>query len=93
MILFPSSNQRVYNIHALAKQTDAGDIFERFADSYKFSRREKDVMRLLISEKTNTEIAELLYISESTVKFHIHNLLKKTGSGNRTELLALYKSR
>jgi len=36
------------------------------------------------------EIAEALSISESTVKFHIHNLLQKTGCRNRVVLLNTY---
>jgi tRNA(Ile)-lysidine synthase len=37
------------------------------------------------------EIANELYISESTVKFHIHNLLKKTDCSNRINLYAKYR--
>ena len=36
------------------------------------------------------EAAELLYVSESTIKFHIRNLLRKTGCRNRVELRELY---
>ena len=46
--------------------------------------------RFLLAEKTNTEIADTLSITEGTVKYHIHNLLQKTGCRNRIVLLSLY---
>ena len=45
---------------------------------------------MLLEEKTNQEIADSLSISEGTVKYHIHNLLQKTGCRNRIALLAAY---
>ena len=56
------------------------------ASSLDFSKREIDIMRELTTGATNREIAELLYISEDTVRFHIKNILLKTGFQNRTEL-------
>lgn len=49
------------------------------------------MLRLLLREKTNAEIAENLYVSESTAKYHVHNLLQKTGCRNRGELLGEFK--
>ncbi len=68
------------------------ELFEQFSSRYDLSAREQDVLRLLLDKKTNPEIAEALFISDRTVKFHIHNLLAKTGSKNRTELLAKYRA-
>ena len=48
------------------------------------------MLRLLLEGKANGEIAQTLSISENTVKFHIRNLLQKTGCKNRNELLAVY---
>ena len=74
----------------MSKQKSEIEKFNAYASQHDLSRREREILRLLFAEKTNKEIAELLYISESTVKFHIHNLLKKTGAKNRFELLSLY---
>lgn len=51
-----------------------------------FSERELDVLRIMVTGASNSEIAQRLYLSEGTVKFHIHNMLEKTGCKSRTEL-------
>ena len=64
--------------------------FHYFAMEHDLSAREQDMLRLLLEQKTNSEIAGVLFISENTVKFHIKNLLQKTGCKNRKELVAAY---
>ena len=49
------------------------------------SDRELEVIRLIVAGKSNHEISQVLHISESTVKFHINNLLSKMGVGDRTQ--------
>lgn len=49
------------------------------------TRREKEVLSLLASGASNGAIAEALFISRSTVRNHIHNVLAKLGVQNRTE--------
>ena len=64
--------------------------FYRFCARYALSAREREVLRQLLEEKTNKEIAEILSISEGTVKYHIHNLLQKTECRNRGVLLSVF---
>jgi DNA-binding NarL/FixJ family response regulator len=54
-----------------------------------FSKREKQVLDLLAGGKTNREIGETLFISESTVKFHVHAILSKLDASNRTEAVSM----
>lgn len=54
-----------------------------------FSKRETQVLGLLSSGKTNREIGETLFISESTVKFHVHAILNKLDASNRTEAVSI----
>jgi NarL family two-component system response regulator LiaR len=49
------------------------------------TRREKDVLKLLVEGYTNRQIGEALIISISTVRFHVSNILSKLGARNRTE--------
>ena len=53
------------------------------------SNREQEVAAWVVQGFLNKEIAEKLYISEQTVKNHLHNIFEKLGVSNRLEL-ALY---
>lgn len=50
---------------------------------HKLSEREVEVMQLLAQGWRDRDIAQKLYISESTVKFHINNSLTKLNAKNR----------
>ena len=63
-----------------------------FESRYELSARQADVFRLFISGRSNSEIASDLYLSESTVKYHVKNILKHTGCTNRTKLTAKFRS-
>jgi NarL family two-component system response regulator LiaR len=54
-----------------------------------FSKREKQVLDLLAAGKTNRDVGVTLFISESTVKFHVHAILSKLNAGNRTEAVSI----
>lgn len=73
-------------------QRDEQEIFRTFCLHNDLSSRESDVLRLVLSEQTNGEIAGALFISESTVKYHVRNVLQKTGCKNRKELQRMYLS-
>jgi DNA-binding NarL/FixJ family response regulator len=51
--------------------------------------REEEVLRLLMLGKSNKEIAAAFHITERTVKFHVKNLMSKSGVATRTALMAL----
>lgn len=51
------------------------------------SRREKDVLRLILEECTTQEIADKLFISFGTVETHRRNMLIKTGVRNTAGLV------
>jgi DNA-binding NarL/FixJ family response regulator len=51
--------------------------------------REQQVWRLVAAGKTNAAIAAELFVAERTVKFHMSNLLEKTGAHTRGELIAI----
>jgi DNA-binding NarL/FixJ family response regulator len=51
------------------------------------TNREKEVLLYICQEKTSPEIAEKLFISESTVNGHRNNLLGKTGAKNTAGLV------
>jgi LuxR family transcriptional regulator, maltose regulon positive regulatory protein len=57
------------------------------------SKREKDVIELLLQGKSNKQIALTLGISESTVEFHLRSVYRKLQVSSRAEaILKLGKS-
>jgi DNA-binding CsgD family transcriptional regulator/tetratricopeptide (TPR) repeat protein len=54
-------------------------------DPFGLTRRERDVLPLLVKGRTNRQIAEELFISENTAGVHVSNILGKLGATTRTE--------
>lgn len=54
-------------------------------DEYILTKREKEVFKLLITNKTTKEIADELCISEKTVRNHISNAMQKLGVKGRAQ--------
>ncbi|GAB2638624.1 two-component system response regulator MnoR [Gordonia jinhuaensis] len=66
---------------SMVVQALAGDTNSRG----ELSERERAVLRLMADGKSNKVIGEELFISASTVKFHIRNIIRKLGVSRRTE--------
>ncbi len=66
-----------------AEGTGAGDL----------SRREQDVVKLLLRGDTNKEIARGLAIEEVTVALHLRSIYRKLGVRNRTQAVRLLLER
>jgi len=54
---------------------------------YDLTETEIKIIKLVLTGMTNKEIADELYISEKTVKFHLYKVLKKLTLKNRSELM------
>lgn len=52
------------------------------------TKRERQILDTITSGETNKEIGEKLFISEQTVKWHLHQLYQKLGVKNRTGAIA-----
>ena len=52
-----------------------------------FTAREGEVVRLLAHGLSNRQIGQTLFISETTVKFHVHNVMEKLGVKRRAEVV------
>jgi len=51
----------------------------------KLTRRELDVIRLLVQGKSNKDMAEVMFISEKTVKNHLTSIFRKLNVRDRTQ--------
>jgi len=71
-------------MRAFAKSTETGR-----REKPLLSDREKEIVQLVAQGYRNREIGEKLFISEQTVKNHLHNIFDKLGVSDRLEL-ALY---
>ena len=72
-----------FPLHA---QSRANGASTRLEDP--LSERELEVLGLLATGKTNSEVAGDLFVSVGTVKSHTGNIYRKLGARNRTEALA-----
>lgn len=76
-------DDRLLNVHrpipAPAQRPLAG------ADGSRLTARELEVLRSVAAGLTNGDIARELWVTEQTVKFHLSNVYRKLGVGNRTE--------
>lgn len=82
--------QKLYNPVTSPEEAEKHRQME-YVSRFGLSTREQEIFSFIIQGMSNTEIANTLYITESTVKFHVGNIFKKTGLGSRLELITDYK--
>lgn len=57
-----------------------------FSQQYKLTPREREALYLIVQNEPTTAISEKLYISQGTLKTHIHNIYSKVEVRTRIEL-------
>jgi len=65
---------------------DDDPMIASIVKKYRLSGRETDILRCLCRNMTNTEIAAERFLSEETVRVHIHNLIKKLPVEKRNDV-------
>jgi DNA-binding NarL/FixJ family response regulator len=73
-------------VRLLEEFARAGERTEPTQPNWPLTDREEEVLATVARGLTNTEIAETLHISLSTVKAHLSSLMTKLGARNRVEL-------
>ena len=71
--------------HGMAKKPQGDDD----AKLSLLTAREVEVLKLLGEAKTNSDIADMLFISEHTVKVHVSRILEKLGLSARAEAVRI----
>ena len=72
-----------------ATQVLVQKLKEPDAINYDLTQREKEILALMVEGLPNIEIGNRLVVSQSTVKFHVSNVLSKLGVNSRTEAVSL----
>lgn len=82
-------NERILeNLNGTLSTLDTDtDFFLNNCQVYNFTPREIEIVTLLRMGQRAKDIGEDLYISETTVKKHLQNIYKKTGSKSKFELI------
>jgi DNA-binding NarL/FixJ family response regulator len=81
----------IRHVHAGKKRVPpevAAQIAEHMSDEV-LTAREVDVLRKVAEGNRNKDIANLLFISEETVKVHIKHIMDKLGAKDRTQAIAI----
>src|SRR5205085_9798430 len=81
--------QFVANDEAVPQAPGSGAAAPRERERSPLSQREREIVALVAQGFKNKEMAEKMFISEQTVKNHLHNIFDKLGVSDRLEL-ALY---
>ncbi|MFD2562703.1 response regulator transcription factor [Aquimarina rubra] len=88
ILLILSGLLNVVQFQKLKKNKHSYKLTER-----RLTQQERKILDLILQDKTNKEIASLLFLSVSTIKTHINNLYKKIDVESREEVKTLYKNK
>jgi NarL family two-component system response regulator LiaR len=72
-----------------AAQVLISDFKQPKAEDFDLTEREKEMLKLMAEGLSNSDIAGRLVVSQSTVKFHVSNVLSKLGVSTRTEAVSM----
>ncbi len=81
----------IRQVHAGKKRIPpeiASQLLEHMSDEV-LTEREIEVLKQVADGNRNREIAELLFISEETVKVHIKHIMEKLGASDRTQAVSI----
>jgi NarL family two-component system response regulator LiaR len=78
--LAPEATQALIHVATAAKEEPVG------AD---LTKRELEMLRMMVEGMSNPDIAQKLFLSRSTVKFHVSNILMKLSATSRTEAVSI----
>jgi DNA-binding CsgD family transcriptional regulator len=74
---------------SLSSIVERKSVMVAIYEKYHVSKREQEILRLIVDGKSNVEISQILYISLHTVKNHIYRIYRKFGINTRYELIHL----
>ena len=98
LVMLPSLNRQLTTlikshlylvVYDSMSKPQQSDIIQNTKVLTPLTDRENQVLQLILTGKSNREIAEVLFISESTVKTHVGNIYSKYNVSSRGELFSM----
>lgn len=87
----PSETLPVTHVETYNTTNESYSNFYLFCKEFQLTTREQDVFKLLLENKNNQIISDLLIISIGTTKSHVHNIFMKADVSNRKQLIDFYE--
>lgn len=78
-------NGHVVHVNRRSSRGRSARVRAAVVEGFSLTPRELEVLQLVASGASNGEIAQALWVTEQTVKFHLSNVYRKLEVGNRTE--------
>lgn len=97
LVMLPPLNQQLGMLlknhvylsnYILMSETQKTDIIRQAQTLDELTAREQEVLQQVLAGRSNREIAQVLSISESTVKTHVRNIYSKVQVTSRAELIS-----
>jgi DNA-binding CsgD family transcriptional regulator len=84
----------LYSVRYLFRPSAAQDfqLSREFMGLYGISKRERDIITMIVQGHPNRVIGERLFISDRTVKNHVSSIYRKTGAANKVQLLNMVRN-
>lgn len=74
---------------SMLKIIEDKSVLDTIYEKYNISKREQEILKLILDGKSNKDIEDILFISYHTVKNHVYNIFQKFGIKTRYELIHL----
>jgi DNA-binding CsgD family transcriptional regulator len=87
-----SADESCLYLFILERASSAKSRLDALCRNWQLSHRERDIVRLLVEDKSNKEIATALHLSVYTVKAYLKLLMRKLGVASRAGVIALLLS-
>ena len=84
--VLPDEELKISTVEITDNETAEEEKLREFKARYQLSVRETEVLQQIMLNRSINEIADALFISPRTVKFHISSLLRKTGASSQRTL-------
>lgn len=82
-------NKEYQKVKAVVSKTETAEAILQ-AKLKTLSRKEQEVLSLILEKKNNQQISDELFISLSTLKSHINHIYKKLEVSKRQEILKIF---